>query len=628
VTTDLELSVKKRGVEQHVHRVHPKEFFQTIIRFQSDYAQTVLKQHENNENISLKYDFKTRSLYIEGRYENVCELRATILEDFQSNGKNGTSVRLSNVQEYGEDLLQDLKQLSDGGEVPGKLPQVEFILSLFGDITQRNRVLEVLCHKYTPAIPSKTIDVTRTPIMSDESIMFSTNITESEIEETIELHLMAGISRVLSNNDINTVAKRYDVEVLTSFFEVKDFRSQQLSVQGKRNNVYKALVELDKLCMAQSKNVWELMISPEIVEKFHTKWKSIFNYLMEHYKIDDLYFNTDTHAIRVEASKEELKKILADLDYQIYLFEYQCSSSPRRHMQDTREHLKSLDLCEYGVGGLSKEFNVLLRRTFQSRMVSQALKKELGLVHCKGVIFHGPTGTGKSLIAKHIANILGCSNPKFIHSPEIESKWVGESEKNLRDIFADAQADYDNRWRQAPPLHIVIFDEIDAITRERGGHNAKARDGALHQLLCELDGMKEIDNILVFGLTNRLEDLDSAVLRPGRFEVHLEINLPDAEGREEIFLIHTASMRKFGRLDSNIDFGILSDVTDGFSGADIASCVRVAQGFALERMQSEEDCMISLEDMEKAIVEVRSEKLVLKAKKDNVPVIEGGPEVC
>jgi len=634
VTTDLKLAKKKRDLEDCVHRVDPKEFFQTSLRFQSDYAEKIMEQYENNENISFNYDWKLRVLYMEGRYENVCKVRASALKDFQTNGKFGTSIKLSDIENYREDLLEDLKHLCDGSELPPELPQGEFILSLFGDVTQRNKVLKILCHKYTPVKKMKLYKSGIPGHNDGGTLTFSgingdTNeVKKAESTDVIELHMMSGISRVISNNDINVVSKKYGVQIVNAFFEVQDYRSQQLSVQGSRDAVYKALVQLDNLCIEQKKNIWEIVISPEIKKMFYKKWESIAEHFNTNYKHSVLHFQPESGSIQIESNSDmEVKKILAELDYQIYLCEFQSVESKRRSIIDTRDHLKTLDLSEFGIGGLSKQFNILLRRTFQSRMVSSALRKELGLSHCRGVLFHGPTGTGKSLIAKNIANILGCPNPKFIHSPEIESKWVGESEKNLREVFADAVEDYEARWRTEPSLHVIIFDEIDAITRERGGHNAKARDGALHQLLCELDGMKEIDNLLVFGLTNRMEDIDSAVLRPGRFEAHIEIDLPDCKGREEIFHIHTASMRKFGRLDETIDFGVLAEASEGFSGAEIASVIRIAQSYALETMVSEEDCMITLEDMERAILEVRRDKLILKEKKDSVPEMEDGPAI-
>ncbi|ETO32866.1 hypothetical protein RFI_04249 [Reticulomyxa filosa] len=164
----------------------------------------------------------------------------------------------------------------------------------------------------------------------------------------------------------------------------------------------------------------------------------------------------------------------------------------------------------------------MLRRTFESRLISNRLREELGLTHVKGVLFHGPPGTGKTLIARKISNILGCNAPKIVNGPEVESKWVGEAEKNIRTLFETAQQEFEEKGDDSD-LHVVIFDEIDAIAKKRGGAHAKSRDGALNQLLCCLDGVGSLNNVVVFGLTNRKDCLDPALLRPGRLEVQLEI---------------------------------------------------------------------------------------------------------
>eukprot|EP00483_Globobulimina_turgida_P001698 UN01700 len=206
----------------------------------------------------------------------------------------------------------------------------------------------------------------------------------------------------------------------------------------------------------------------------------------------------------------------------------------------------------------------MLRRTFESRLISSRLRKELDLMHIRGVLLYGPPGTGKTLIARKISEILGCEKPKIVNGPEVESKWVGEAEKNIRTLFEEAQQEFEEKGEDNSNLHVIIFDEIDAIAKKRGGAHAKSRDGALNQLLCCLDGVELLDNVLVFGLTNRKDCLDPALLRPGRLEVQLDIGLPDARGREDILNIHTQIMKQHGRLAGDIDLPVLAQMADDF----------------------------------------------------------------
>lgn len=249
-----------------------------------------------------------------------------------------------------------------------------------------------------------------------------------------------------------------------------------------------------------------------------------------------------------------------------------------------------------------------MRRTFESRCVSDQLRKEMDITHTKGVLLYGPPGTGKTLIARKISGILGCAEPKIVNSPEVESKWVGEAEKNIRALFEDAIKEQEEKGSKSG-LHVIIFDELDAIAKRRGGAHAKSRDGAINQLLCSLDGIQELENVIIFGLTNRMDALDPALLRPGRLEVQLEIGLPDADARADILEIHTANMRKYGRIDETVDFQALAQYSNGFSGADLAGFVRNAQSLALEEFVEEDDCIVNQEHLERALQESRLSKL-------------------
>ena len=166
---------------------------------------------------------------------------------------------------------------------------------------------------------------------------------------------------------------------------------------------------------------------------------------------------------------------------------------------------------------------------------------------------------------------------------------MGESERNLRAIFKEAQ----DAWKKhglKSDLYVIVIDEIDAICKPRGktdGSSAGvAYDAIVNQLLTLLDGLDEVHNTLVIGMTNRRELLDSALLRPGRFEVQIEVSLPDEQGREEIFEIHTRAMRESNMLGSDVNLLELAANTSRFSGAEIAGVVRAAASYALDRFQT------------------------------------------
>lgn len=195
---------------------------------------------------------------------------------------------------------------------------------------------------------------------------------------------------------------------------------------------------------------------------------------------------------------------------------------------------------DMGIGGLDQEFWVIFRRAFVSRIYPQDLVQKLGIRHVKGLVLYGPPGTGKTLMARQIARMLHAREPKIVNGPEILNKYVGQSEENIRTLFKDAELEYKSKGDNSQ-LHIIIFDELDAICRQRGGRNdgTGVGDSVVNQLLAKMDGVEELNNILVIGMTNRLDMLDEALLRPGRFEVQLEIGLPSLEGRVQILKIHT-----------------------------------------------------------------------------------------
>jgi transitional endoplasmic reticulum ATPase len=187
----------------------------------------------------------------------------------------------------------------------------------------------------------------------------------------------------------------------------------------------------------------------------------------------------------------------------------------------------------------------------------------------KGILLYGPPGTGKTLMAKATANESE-ANFISIKGPELLSKWVGESEKGVREIFRKA--------RQAAPC-IIFFDEIDAIAPARGGDfgTSHVTERVISQILTELDGLEVLTNVVVIAATNRPDIIDTALLRPGRFDRLLYVPPPDYESRKQIIHIHTK--KKPLAEDTNIDN--LAAKMDGYTGADIAAVASAAVMLAL-----------------------------------------------
>jgi transitional endoplasmic reticulum ATPase len=215
---------------------------------------------------------------------------------------------------------------------------------------------------------------------------------------------------------------------------------------------------------------------------------------------------------------------------------------------------------------------------------------KLGLRPPVGILLFGPPGCGKTLLAKAVATE---SEANFIpiRGPEVFSKWVGESEKMIREVFRKA--------RMAAPA-IIYFDELDSIAPRRGlWEGSKVYESVVNQILAEMDGLEQLKNVLVLASTNRPDIIDTALLRPGRFDRLILVPAPEADGRLEIFKVHTKNMP----IAKDVDLVELAQLTDGFSGADIENLVREAGTIALREDRKTQE--IKREHFEEALKKSR-----------------------
>jgi transitional endoplasmic reticulum ATPase len=226
------------------------------------------------------------------------------------------------------------------------------------------------------------------------------------------------------------------------------------------------------------------------------------------------------------------------------------------------------------VGGIGQQLQKV-REMIELPLKHPELFRRLGIDPPKGVLLHGPPGTGKTMIAKAVATETN-AHFKVINGPEIISKYYGESEKQLREIFDEAA---DN----APA--IVFIDEIDSICPKREEVSGEVERRVVAQMLTLMDGMQGRDNVVVIGATNRRDALDPALRRPGRFDREIEIGVPDREGRSEIMDVHTRQMP----IADDFDVSWVLDNTYGFVGADLAALVRESAMRALRRYLPEID---------------------------------------
>ena len=294
------------------------------------------------------------------------------------------------------------------------------------------------------------------------------------------------------------------------------------------------------------------------------------------------FVGADLEALSKEAAIRALRRILPEIDFESENVPAEILNKIIVDVNDFQEALKDVEpsamrevLVEVptvkwsDVGGL-EEVKEELREAVEWPLKYPELFSRLDAKPPKGVLLYGPPGTGKTLLARAVANE---SEANFISvkGPELLSRWVGESERGVREIFRKA--------RQASPT-IVFFDELDSIAPTRGGGygDSHVTERVVSQFLTEIDGLEELKGVVVIGATNRLDMVDTAILRPGRFDKILNVPLPDLEARREIMKIHSGKKP----LAEDVDLNKIAFDTVGYSGADLESICNTAVMLAIK----------------------------------------------
>ena len=295
------------------------------------------------------------------------------------------------------------------------------------------------------------------------------------------------------------------------------------------------------------------------------------------------FVGADLEVLSKEAAMRSLRRILPEIDLDEEKISAEILQKIQITSEDFRDALKEVrpsalrevqvqvpNVSWDDVGGL-EGLKEELREAVEWPIKHKEAFDYVDVETPKGILLHGPPGTGKTLIAKALAKMTE-SNFISIKGPELLSKWVGESEKGVREIFRKA--------RQAAPC-IIFLDEVDALVPRRGsgGSESHVTENVVSQILTEIDGLEELHNVLIIGATNRLDIVDEALLRPGRFDRIIQVPNPDSKGREQIFNIHT----KKKPLAEDVSISKLVELTDGFSGAEIAAVANRAAIAALKR---------------------------------------------
>ena len=328
------------------------------------------------------------------------------------------------------------------------------------------------------------------------------------------------------------------------------------------------------------------------------------------------FVGADLEALTKEAALHALRKILPEIDFEADTIPAEILNKIIVNMNDFQESLKEIEpsamrevLVEVpnvkwtDIGGLA-EVKEELQEAIEWPLKYPEIFAHMNTAPPKGVLLYGPPGTGKTMLAKAVANESE-ANFISIKGPEVLSKWVGESEKAIREVFRKA--------RQAAPT-IIFFDELDSITPVRGSGfgSSQVTERVISQILTELDGLEELKDVVVIGATNRIDIVDPALLRPGRFDRLLNVPVPDLEARKDILKLHLDKKP----LADDVKIDELAQRTSGYTGADLAALANttsmlvikehITKSKTLEKAKADlKDLKISMKDFEKTLEKMK-----------------------
>ena len=328
------------------------------------------------------------------------------------------------------------------------------------------------------------------------------------------------------------------------------------------------------------------------------------------------FVGADLEALTKEAALHALRKILPEIDFEADTIPAEILNKIIVNMNDFQESLKEIEpsamrevLVEVpnvkwtDIGGLA-EVKEELQEAIEWPLKYPEIFAYMNTAPPKGVLLYGPPGTGKTMLAKAVANESE-ANFISIKGPEVLSKWVGESEKAIREVFRKA--------RQAAPT-IIFFDELDSITPVRGSGfgSSQVTERVISQILTELDGLEELKDVVVIGATNRIDIVDPALLRPGRFDRLLNVPVPDLEARKDILKLHLDKKP----LADDVKIDELAQRTSGYTGADLAALANttsmlvikehITKSKTLEKAKADlKDLKISMKDFEKTLEKMK-----------------------
>jgi transitional endoplasmic reticulum ATPase len=332
------------------------------------------------------------------------------------------------------------------------------------------------------------------------------------------------------------------------------------------------------------------------------------------------FVGADLEALTKESALHALRKILPEIDFEADTIPAELLNKIIVNMNDFQESLKEIEpsamrevLVEVpnvkwvDIGGLA-DVKEDLKEAIEWPLKYPEIFAYMNTVPPKGILLYGPPGTGKTMLAKAVANE---SEVNFISikGPEVLSKWVGESERAIREVFRKA--------RQSAPT-IIFFDELDSITPLRGTGlgSSQVTERVISQILTELDGLEELKDVVVIGATNRLDIVDPALLRPGRFDRLLSVPVPDLEARKDILKIQLEKKP----LTDDVKIDTLAEKTEGYSGADIAALAsttsmlvikeHITKSKTLEKAKENlKELKITMKDFEKTLEKIKPSTL-------------------